>query len=115
MFWKNYVYLCNKAGKSPNGVAAEVGVASSGTVTKWKTGGAVPRQALLSKIADYFSVSAVDLIYSDLTDLGEEKMPSLKYEEEHKKYVSLGLDDLSDEELRRVSAFVAGIKASRDI
>ena len=112
MFWTNYSYLCKQINKSPNAVAAEIGVSSSGTVTRWKNDGAVPRPGLLNKIADYFGVYAADLLY---TDLSAKKMPSLEYEEEHKKYVNLGLDDLSDEELRRVSAFVAGIKASRDI
>lgn len=56
MFWDTFVRLCNRAGKYPNTVAAEVGVKSTGTVTGWKNG-ANPRQSVLIKLADYFGVT----------------------------------------------------------
>ena len=54
MFWDKYVALCNKAKKSPNAVAKEIGI-SSGAVSGWKNGN-VPQAAKLLKIADYFGV-----------------------------------------------------------
>lgn len=56
MFWSRYVDLCDKIGKAPNVVAAEVGVKSSGTVTGWKNG-AKPRDGVLQKLSVYFGVS----------------------------------------------------------
>lgn len=56
MFWSRYVALCDKIGKAPNVVAAEVGVKSSGTVTGWKNG-AKPRDGILQKLSAYFGVS----------------------------------------------------------
>ena len=56
MFWVKFLELCNSIDKAPNVVAAEIGIKSSGTVTGWKNG-AVPRQNILMRIADYFGVS----------------------------------------------------------
>lgn len=55
MFWDNFVILCNKKGKSPNGACAELGF-SKNTATKWKHG-SVPYDTTLQKIADYFGVT----------------------------------------------------------
>ena len=60
MFWNNYVTLCAKQGVSPNAVAKSLSIAS-GTVTNWKNG-AVPQNATLKKIADYFNVTVDYLI-----------------------------------------------------
>lgn len=67
VFWENYRSLCEKAKKSPNGVAGEIGV-SSGTVTGWKNG-AIPRKPVIEKLASYFGVSTGYL-------LGENTAPS---------------------------------------
>lgn len=56
MFWDNFVLLCDRAGKSPNAVAAEIGFKSTGTVTGWKDG-KIPYERNLKKIADYFGVT----------------------------------------------------------
>jgi hypothetical protein len=61
-------------------------------------------------MSDRFGVSTDDLLH---TDLRAKKMPSLVTEEEHKKYLSLGLDDLTDEELGFVKAYIAGLKTIR--
>lgn len=61
MFWDNFVRLCNRVGKYPNAVAAEVGVKSTGTVTGWKNG-AMPRQSVLKKLCDYFDVTEAELL-----------------------------------------------------
>jgi transcriptional regulator with XRE-family HTH domain len=64
MFWDVYTALCAKQGVSPNAVAKSLSIAS-GTVTNWKNG-AVPQNATLKKIADYFQVSTTYLL--GLTD-----------------------------------------------
>lgn len=110
MFWTNYVYLCDTLNKSPNRMAKELGVQSSGTVTKWSKGDTVPRAALLMKIADTFGVTTEELLN---TDLRAKKMPLLVSEEEHVRYSNLGLEDLSDEELGFVKAYIAGLKTMR--
>lgn len=55
MFWTQFQLLCSKIGKSPNGVAKEIGL-SSGTVTFWKNG-KIPKSDTLKKLADYFGVT----------------------------------------------------------
>lgn len=61
MFWDNFVFYCNQKGVAPNVAAAAVGVKSSGTVTGWKNG-AMPRQSILRKLADYFEISVEMLL-----------------------------------------------------
>ena len=65
MFWNNFVILCNKINKSPNGVCAELGY-STAIASKWKNG-SVPRDTTLKKIADYFGVS-VSALTEELSD-----------------------------------------------
>ena len=60
MFWDTYTALCAKQGASPNAVAKSLSIAS-GTVTNWKNG-AIPQNATLRKIADYFGVSTSYLL-----------------------------------------------------
>lgn len=54
-FYATYRRLCEKAGKSDNAVAAEIGLSNS-TVTSWRQG-ALPRRPTIKKVADYFGVS----------------------------------------------------------
>lgn len=61
MFWDNFVFYCSQKGVAPNVAAAAVGVKSSGTVTGWKNG-AMPRQSILKKLADYFEIPVELLI-----------------------------------------------------
>ena len=72
MFWDRYISLCNSIEKTPNAVAAENGVKSSGTVTGWKNG-ARPRENILRKLSDYFGVSVEWLMGDD-----KEKNPAPK-------------------------------------
>lgn len=60
MFFDVFSELCYKKRKTPNGVAKELGFASS-SVTQWKHG-SVPRRQALEKIADYFGVSVGELL-----------------------------------------------------
>ena len=69
MFWDNFVLLCDRAGKSPNAVAAEIGFKSTGTVTGWKDG-KIPYERNLKKIAEYFGVT-VDYLLT-----GEKENPT---------------------------------------
>ena len=66
MFWKNYLLLCGCVGKSPNAVAAEIGIKSSGTVTGWSNG-AIPRKSVLFKLCQYFGVTEDQLLSNDLS------------------------------------------------
>lgn len=91
MFWINFLSLCAERGLSPNAVAAECGIKSSGTVTGWKNG-SIPRQSVLLKIADYFDCTIGDL-------LGETKMPITKSDEHKSNPVN---SDLNREELKRL-------------
>ena len=60
MFWENFILFCNKKGKSPNAVCAELGY-SRAIATKWKNG-AVPRDTTLTKIAEYFEITVSELL-----------------------------------------------------
>lgn len=60
MFFDQYKALCEKAGKTPNGVAKELGFASS-SITQWKHG-SIPRPDKLRKICEYFNVTSEYLL-----------------------------------------------------
>jgi transcriptional regulator with XRE-family HTH domain len=73
-FFTNYNLLCKAAGKSANGVAKELGIAS-GSVTQWKQG-STPRPATVERIAKYFGVTSEELLF------GIKKEPSTPTSEE---------------------------------
>ncbi|WP_298029733.1 helix-turn-helix transcriptional regulator [uncultured Dysosmobacter sp.] len=54
-FYEIYRCLCQRAGKSDNAAAAEIGLSNS-TITTWRQG-AVPRRPTLKKVAAYFGVT----------------------------------------------------------
>lgn len=101
MFWDNYLRLCNQIGKSPNAVASEIGIKSSGTVTGWSNG-AIPRQRILLQLADYFGVTVSDL-------LGPPTAKTATHEIGHDlKFALFGTDDIDDsvfEEVKRFAQF----------
>lgn len=61
-FYDNFVRRCVSVGKSPSGVALEIGLAKP-TVNRWKNGGGVT-DATARKVADYFGVSVEELMES---------------------------------------------------
>ncbi len=98
MFWNNFVKLCNKTGKSPNGVCADLGY-STAIASKWKKG-AAPRDTTLKKIADYFGVEV-----SALTSDTPEPLRSASTDSELDE-LTQGLTDEEIEELKRYAAFL---------
>lgn len=66
MFWEKFLSLSNEKGISPSYAVSQLGLAH-GCITQWKKG-AMPRQATLRKIADYFGVSVEYLLNGDLPD-----------------------------------------------
>lgn len=74
-FYEKYLCLCNSINKSPSAVALELKIGKP-SVTRWKNG-ATPRDATVLKIADYFGVTATEL----MSGVGEqEKAPAAKGE-----------------------------------
>ena len=55
-FYDTYVMYCSRVGKTPSGVAREIGISKS-IVSRWKNGGGKPTDSTIQKIADYFGVS----------------------------------------------------------
>ena len=60
LFYENYVAYCKKIGKSKSAVAKEIGLDPK-SVTGWKNG-AAPRNETQKKLADYFGISADELM-----------------------------------------------------
>lgn len=74
-FYEKYLCLCNSINKSPSAVALELKIGKP-SVTRWKNG-ATPRDATVLKIADYFGVTATEL----MAGVGEqENAPATKGE-----------------------------------
>ena len=88
-FFSRFSDLCRARGVTPNAVARAIGV-SSGSVTAWKNG-AAPRNATVTKIAEYFHVTADYLLtgedlleqadiafYGDYRELNEEQKQTVR-------------------------------------
>lgn len=73
MFWDVFSSLCAEKGVSPNTVAAAIGCKSTGTVSGWKNG-AVPRNSVKLKLANYFGVETS--IFSEETE--QEEKPAIQ-------------------------------------
>ena len=103
MFWDNFDRLCKNNGKSANGVAKELGIAS-GTVTNWKKKGSKPNGKILDKIASYFGVSVDYLLYGadsmdTLTDIEQKAVRLLrKMSPDKQKYAIGRLEEMVHEE-----------------
>lgn len=61
MFYDNFVYYCNKIGKSPSAAAIEMGFQKS-VVTRWKKNKSTPTDANQQRIAEYFGISVEELM-----------------------------------------------------
>lgn len=81
MFYDNYVKLCARIGKSPSGVAREIGL-SNAAANGWKKG-KNPNDTTISKLSDYFGVSADVLLSKETapTQTGERELPHAEYRE----------------------------------
>ena len=55
IFFTRYCQLCRGLGKSPNGLAKELGI-PSGSISAWKRG-AMPHNSRIVSLADHFKVS----------------------------------------------------------
>lgn len=63
MFYDNYIKLCAKMGKSPSGVAKEIGL-SNAAANGWKKG-KLPNETTLYKLSNYFDVPVPELTGED--------------------------------------------------
>ena len=100
MFYEKYIELCDKTREKPYKLAVELGAKNNAVVAQWKKG-AVPRMAMLEKIADHFGVTIDYLI------TGEDKRPAL-FENmlihgEQKQLAGNG--ELSADEINLIEAF----------
>lgn len=64
MFYENYERLCRERGDKPYALAVQLGAKNSAVVAQWKKG-AIPRQAMLQKIADHFNITVAELMYGE--------------------------------------------------
>lgn len=74
MFWENFNRMCISRGLTPNAAARQIGI-PSGSVTDWKRG-RIPRDATVIRIADFFGVTASDLMSDTTTDAVSQEVPS---------------------------------------
>lgn len=101
-FYKKYIELCNKIGKSPSAVSIELGLSKS-TVNRWKNGGS-PTDATAAKIASYFDVTV-----AYLKEFGEEtkRQPAESELSIKKKEFIRKVEGMSDAQLERLEQILS--------
>ena len=97
MFWQNFITLCTKIGKSTTAVILEIGLSRS-LVTSWKNG-TVPNNTTLKKIADYFGISAEQLI-------NDSPLEELKGHDEKDNEILNMYSRLSDEQKKQALSYL---------
>ena len=99
-FFSRCQQLCRDNGISPNALGRQLG-ASSGSITAWKQG-ALPRPAMLRKIAEYFSVTTQYLTGNDEPTITDDQL----------KFALFGGDKpISDAMLEEVRQFAQFLKS----
>ena len=104
MFFDTYRELCFAAGKTPSGVALELGIAKT-SVSDWKNKGQIPRADKLQLIADYFGVSINYL-------LDKEKAATLSDDgwSAQKKELFEAVSNMTDEQLEALLPLIKMFK-----
>ena len=69
MFWHTFKRLCMRADTAPVQAAKEMGIQSA-TLKRWRNG-AMPQEATLERIADYFHISLKDMMMELDEDLSD--------------------------------------------
>ena len=117
MFYDIFCELCEKNGLSPSGAAAKIGF-NRASVTVWKNTGKAPKQDLLLKIAEYFSVTT-DYLLGNETEKTPAKSGEQKVSEDDIKIALFGgdgevTDEMWDEALFAVEMIKARHKRKKD-
>ena len=107
MFFDTYRELCFAAGKTPSGVALELGIAKT-SVSDWKNKGQIPRADKLQLIADYFGVSINYL-------LDKEKAATLSDDgySEKKKSLLKAVEQMTEEQAELLLSLWEQFKAGK--
>lgn len=108
MFYNNFLFLCNKIGKSPSSVAEELGF-SRASVNGWKSG-KIPRDSSKLKIAHYFDISVNELMNE--TDIKKAPSEDEAVSDELIQFALFGgkVDDETYEDVKRFAAFIKAKK-----
>lgn len=102
-FFSRYCQLCRDQGKSPNGLAKELGI-PSGSISAWKQG-TMPRDATVLRLANFFGVS-VDYLYGN-----SESPTGVAVTKEDIKFALFGGDgEISDAMFEEVCQFAQFVK-----
>ena len=108
IFFERFYQLCRRNGTTPNGIAGEIG-ASSGSITAWKNG-ALPRAAMVKRIAAYFGVTVDYLMGYE----GGDAPSGNPISNEDLKFALFGGDrEISDEMLDEVRQFAQFLKSRK--
>lgn len=113
MFYDNFMHLCEMHGEKPYALVKKLGAKSNSVVAQWKSG-SIPRDPLLSNIANYFKVSIQELLFGDFSS-NENSLPAeaRTLSDEERKLIEL-VKSLSEDEVKELSKFVDYIISKRE-
>ena len=84
-FLSNFYKLCDQKGRSPSAVVDEIGLGRS-TLSRWRNG-AMPQAQTVQKIADYFGISADDILTSNIVSTAEPVAALFEFTETEKNEI----------------------------
>lgn len=109
-FWKNYEYLCQRKGVSVYKAASDCHIKGTSTISYWRRG-SKPNAENLNALTEYFGVTASQLIYDDLTAIGQTESAS-RADDDALYYA---IKKLSPQQKQVAMAFIAGLTANIDM
>ena len=116
MFFTSFKQLCEKVGKSPTAVGAEIDIAKT-TISYWKHNqNVIPKQDVLLKIAEYFDVSVDYLLGNEPKSEDKELteyLEFLKYRPEGKMLFSVA-KGCTKEEIEQAVKIIEALRKPKD-
>lgn len=98
-FYDNFIRLCNERKETPTAVSQAVGLDKS-AASRWKRG-ALPRDPVTMRIADYFGVSVAELVGDIKPEEHTEDTPSVAEVANKKDDLEAALEALRNQPGRR--------------
>ena len=112
MFYDNFMSLCEMHGEKPYALVKQLGAKSNSVVAQWKNG-SVPREPLLSNIANHFKISVKELLFNDYTEKQTSPLAEARELSDNEQELIKLIKSLTEDEVKEVSRYIDYIISKR--